>query len=124
MRLAIEKINPTVLRCLFPAKPQAHRLKHTEAVFVSNKAMDAAMTFVVVFIGLLILLGPLWALNLVSDMTDNNGSIRLGIITGCVVLFTCILASSSVGRPFEVLVGTAGLVNSTAFKFGTKLTIE
>ena len=53
-------------------------------------------------LGLLLLLGPMWILQFMSQNTR-----RLGVITGFVLVFAALLVSATVAKPFEVLAATA-----------------
>jgi len=71
-------------------------------LYLSNKRLDAVVFGVVISLGLALLLGPMWALQFVAD-----GVKRLGIITGFILLFTGLLSSATIAKPFEVLAATA-----------------
>jgi hypothetical protein len=64
--------------------------------------MEVFTDAIVILLGLLMLYGPMWWLNWVSDDTK-----RLGIITGFVTLFAVGLRIVSAAKPFEVLAATA-----------------
>jgi len=64
--------------------------------------MEFFVTIVVVSVGLLMLVGPLWALMYVWDQTK-----RLAIITAFIVLFLLLLSTVTVAKPFESLAATA-----------------
>ncbi|KAL3961267.1 hypothetical protein ACCO45_002790 [Purpureocillium lilacinum] len=71
-------------------------------LYFSNTRFDAFVTFTVIAAGLMLLLGPMWWLQFVADPVK-----RLGIITGFVLLFTGLLASATVAKPFEVMAAAA-----------------
>jgi len=71
-------------------------------VYHSDRGIDTLTDNIILLAGLLMLFGPMWWLNYVSD--DNK---RLGIITGFVFFFSVVLASATIAKPFEVLAGTA-----------------
>jgi hypothetical protein len=50
------------------------------------------------FIGLIMFITPLWALDRIG-----SSSSKLGLITGFVILFYCMVALSTTARPFESL---------------------
>ena len=54
-------------------------------------------------IGLLMLVGPLWALEFVSAPLK-----RLGVVTGFIVLFLMLVSGATMASPTESLAGTAG----------------
>lgn len=107
LRLGIERINPTILSRIFPAKKRPGRVQNEYSFYASSKMMNAAETFVIVVLGLAVLLAPLWWLDRLSDASADT---RLWVISGFVVFFTVSLASATVEKPFQVLIGTAGLV--------------
>ena len=102
LRLLIEKIGPERLTRFFPARSKKGRVESQWTKYSSNKKIDVVMTVILVVVGLATLLGPMWWLNFV----DNDAK-RLGIISGFIILFACILASATVQQPFEVMAGTA-----------------
>lgn len=102
LHLLFEHIDDKYLAKWFSVKDRPDRVKSETTTYSSNKKIDVVMTAVIVVIGLLVLLGPMWWLEFVVD-----GNRRLGIISAFVVLFAGILASATVQRPFEVLAGTA-----------------
>lgn len=60
------------------------------------------MFSVIITSGLILLLGPMWALQFVTDNIK-----RLVIITIFILVFTALLSSATVAKPFEVLASTA-----------------
>ncbi len=54
------------------------------------------------FLGLGMLIGPLWWLQNLS-----NSEVRLGVITGFLFAFMALLSILTVAKPFEVLAATA-----------------
>ncbi|KAL1873242.1 hypothetical protein Daus18300_004062 [Diaporthe australafricana] len=70
--------------------------------YYSKKRLRNIAFVVILGAGLLLLLGPLWALQFVGDNIK-----RLAIITCFIMLFTAALASATVAKPFEVLAATA-----------------
>lgn len=101
LRFFLEKWQPLVTSRLFRAKHRDGNLSQT-TYYHSNKGLNAFTTFVIVTTGLLLLLGPMWILQFIEDNIR-----RLGVITGVVLLFTALLASSTIAKPFEVLAATA-----------------
>jgi hypothetical protein len=86
-------------------KPRKRGGKHSEEEFVSyysSSWRDTLLTTAIVFLGLGMLLGPLWWLNNVVDTT-----VRLKIITGAIILFTTIFIATKSNSPFEILAAAA-----------------
>jgi len=79
-----------------------YHVRSETTMYHSNTGLDAFVTAVIISFGLMFLLGPMWWLQFVSDSVK-----RLGMITGFVLLFTVLLASSTVTKPFESLAATA-----------------
>ncbi|OAQ59435.1 hypothetical protein VFPPC_10493 [Pochonia chlamydosporia 170] len=102
LRLLLEKFRPIILSNLFRTKTKPDQAQSATTNYYSNARLDASVAFIIITTGLLLLLGPMWWLQFVRDEVK-----RLGIITGFVLLFTSLLASTTVARPFEVLAATA-----------------
>jgi len=101
LRFFLERWQPLVTSRLFRAKHRDGNPSQT-TYYHSNRGLDAFTTFVIVTTGLLLLLVPMWVLQFVE-----NSIRRLGVITGVVLLFTALLASATIAKPFEVLAATA-----------------
>jgi hypothetical protein len=91
-----------VLKKLFRKLAKPGQATNTTTMYWSDKAMQGLSDAIVILLGLLMLFGPMWWLNWVSD--DSK---RLGIITTFVAIFSLTLRLLSDGRPFEVLAATA-----------------
>ncbi|KAK0644301.1 hypothetical protein B0T16DRAFT_460373 [Cercophora newfieldiana] len=102
LRQLIEKFMPLLDTRLFRSAPREQHVSSPTTVYLSNKRLDAVVFGVVITLGLLLLLGPMWTLHFVVD-----GVKRLGIITGFIFLFTALLSSATIAKPFEVLAATA-----------------
>lgn len=77
-------------------------------VYNKEARIDKIITFLTISAGLCMLIGPLWWLQQITVSTaKQNIEYRLGVITGFVVLFTVLLGSITVAKPFEVLGATA-----------------
>lgn len=70
--------------------------------YQSDEGLDAFTNLIVLFVGLVMLLAPLWWLNYV-----NADTARLGIISGFVIVFSSLLYMASVSRSFEIMAATA-----------------
>lgn len=88
-------------RAFRPGK-KSSRIQSDTTIYYSKTRLRNITFGVIIGIGLLLLLGPMWALQFVG-----NNVKRLAIITGFIMLFTAVLASATVAKPFEVLAATA-----------------
>lgn len=102
VRMAVEKFPDLLDSRLFRARPKGIHVSSATTVYHSNTTLDAVSYAVVISLGLMLLIGPMWVLQFVADDVR-----RLGIITGFVLVFTALLASATVAKPFEVLAATA-----------------
>lgn len=84
------------------ATPRTQHVQSPSTNYHNVNKVEKALFIVVVALGLLLLLGPMWALQFVSDNVK-----RLGIITGFILVFTALLSAASVAKPFEVLAAIA-----------------
>jgi hypothetical protein len=73
-----------------------------KTVYYSDKKIEAFCNASTVLVGLVMLFGPMWWLNFVT-----NPEIRLGIITVFVLLFAMGLSVIGSGKPFETLAAMA-----------------
>ena len=102
LRLLLEKFRSVLTCSMFRAKQRTDQVQSFTTSCYSNAKFDAFVTAVLIFSGILLLLGPMWTL---QCMTNNTK--RLGVITAFILLFTSLLASATVAKPFEVLAATA-----------------
>ena len=102
LRLLLEKCQPLLTSRMFRANLRADHVKSATTTYHSNTGFDAFVTAVLIILGLTLLLVPMWTLQFMTDDVK-----RLGIITGFILLFTSLLASATVAKPFEVLAATA-----------------
>ncbi|KAH8881110.1 hypothetical protein GQ53DRAFT_832641 [Thozetella sp. PMI_491] len=102
LQLWIEKCQPLVMSRMFRVKPRGGHVVSETTTYHSKQGLKAFATFIIVATGLGLLLGPMWALQFIQD--DIR---RLGLITGAVLLFTILVTSATIARPFEVLAATA-----------------
>jgi hypothetical protein len=80
--------------------------------YFSDKRIDRFITFLVVGVGMIMLIAPMWILyGLQSNLQ------KLGTITGFIVLFLVLVVSATVAKPFEALAATAAYIF-----LGTRLT--
>ncbi|UNI23750.1 hypothetical protein JDV02_009550 [Purpureocillium takamizusanense] len=102
VRLMMERCAPLLHSRMFRVKPKSNQTQSGTTLYFSNTRFDAFVTLTVIAAGLMLLLGPMWWLQFVADSVK-----RLGIITGFILLFTGLLASATVAKPFEVMAATA-----------------
>lgn len=102
LRHGLEQISP--IRNIFRVKRRADRVFSDTTSYASDRGMDLWTSISVVFVGLAMLLGPMWALEL------THGALKqLTIISVFVVVFAMLLfiSTASPARGFEVLAATA-----------------
>jgi hypothetical protein len=92
---------------LFKPSVKQDQVLSSTTTYFSHTGFDLFMTHITIFIGLLLLFGPMWWLQFVADNVK-----RLGIITGFVTVFTALLTGVTVAKPFEVLAAAAAYVCS------------
>lgn len=102
LQLWIEKCRPLVTSAIFRARHRDAHVASRTTIYHSNQGLSAFASFVIVATGLVLLLGPMWALQFIEDNIR-----RLGLITGTVLLFTALVASATIAKPFEVLAAAA-----------------
>ncbi len=102
LRRLLQKCHPLVLSSLFRLKRRPDHVDTNTTFYPSNTAFDAFINVVVIAVGLMLLIGPMWTLQFVTDDVK-----RLAIITGFTLLFTSILTGATTAKPFEVLAATA-----------------
>lgn len=72
------------------------------AIYYDDDRINNAITAIILFLGLAMLLVPAWGLKLVSSYT-----LRLAMITGFIAVFLGVLLLVTPSKPFETMVGTA-----------------
>jgi uncharacterized membrane protein len=77
-------------------------MKSAATAYSSDQAFEQFTTLGIIFLGLIMLLAPMWWLECVSD-----SKARLRIITGFVVVFILAMTTATINRPFEVVAATA-----------------
>lgn len=76
---------------------------YPETLHYSSEArMERFVTLMITVLGMAMLIVPLWALAITPGTMK-----RLGIITGFVLLFTALVAGTTVAKPFETLAAAA-----------------
>ncbi|KAF4829643.1 hypothetical protein CGCTS75_v006359 [Colletotrichum tropicale] len=69
---------------------------------ISDKRMDASVSAMILAIGVVMLLTPIWILQAMTDLKE-----KLGIITAFIFIFLLVLSLVMVAKPFEALGATA-----------------
>lgn len=87
---------------IFRRPPRPDQVASKTAFYYSLVGVERAVAATIVMVGMLLLLGPMWALQFVA-----GNLARLGVITAFVVVFTALLGATTLAKPFEVLAGTA-----------------
>ena len=90
LRLLLEKFRSVLTCSMFRAKQRVDQVQSFTTSCYSNAKFDAFVTAILIFSGILLLLGPMWTL---QCMTNNTK--RLGVITAFILLFTSLLASAT-----------------------------
>ena len=66
--------------------------------YTSDQRIDVFVNTIIVMVGLIMFIVPLWVLAFVTWVVH-----RLAIITSFVVVFLCFVSFTTVARPFETL---------------------
>ncbi|KAL2280156.1 hypothetical protein FJTKL_12769 [Diaporthe vaccinii] len=98
----VERFPPLLSVKVLRSARQSSQVQSETTLYYSKRRLRHIVFGVIIGTGLLLLLGPMWALQFVGDNVK-----RLVIITGFIILFTAVLASATVAKPFEVLAATA-----------------
>ena len=76
-------------------------------VYANDRFFEKILAVCTLVIGLAMLIGPLWLLQHLSPELSNL-NVRLGIVTGFIVLFTILTSLFfTVAKPYQVLAATA-----------------
>lgn len=87
---------------LFREEPPDQSVSQS-SFYYSHSRVETTVGATVISLGMILLLGPMWALHFI-----NGSSAKLGVITGSVALFTALLGGTTLAKPYEVLAGSAG----------------
>ena len=80
-----------------------HLASHDKNVYyVSDKKINRFITFIIMGLGLIMLIAPLWILAFLEGLAQ-----RLGVISAFIVLFVALLSATTVAKPFESLAAAA-----------------
>ena len=77
-------------------------IESDEVYYSSDKSIDQFVTAIILFVGVAMLIAPLWILQFVQGSVN-----RLGVITVFIVLFLVLLSGTTIAKPFESLAGAA-----------------
>ncbi len=83
------------------ASTKSH-IESEEVYYSSDKSIDQFVTAIILFVGVAMLIVPLWILQFVQGSVN-----RLGVITVFIVLFLVLLSGTTIAKPFESLAGAA-----------------
>ena len=89
-------------------------------VYSKDRFFEKIIAVFTIVVGLVMLICPLWVLqHLATD--SSNLEVRLGVVTGFIVLFTILTSLFTVAKAHEVLAATAayGAVLMVFMQFGT-----
>ncbi|KAI9770037.1 MAG: hypothetical protein M1839_003301 [Geoglossum umbratile] len=96
-------LNTPMMRPIFGREPPDYRIiSDDRTVWQDDKRIEMFSSLMTGFVGLSMLIGPLWVLAYVTKPHT-----RLGIITGFIVLFYAAVAVATTARPWESLAATA-----------------
>jgi hypothetical protein len=105
LRKLLEKSPHFRFSSLWRKKPPPSTEEDDMIHYSSDRRIDACIGVTVTIMGMLMLIVPLWVLAVTEGMMQ-----RLGVITGFVVLFLCLVAFATVAKPFEALAAAAAYV--------------
>jgi hypothetical protein len=88
---------------IFRAQPvPGHHVESKTTVYSSDEKFERFTTAIIILIGLVMLLAPMWWLEFTSA-----SKVRLGVITGFICAFISIMSVATSNKPFEVVAATA-----------------
>lgn len=104
LRNLIERSGHLIGSSLFSRTPESETAREIDPdiKFFSDELVERYVYIAIVMLGLGMLIGPLWWLNVDVDPTH-----RLGIITAFVILFTGLMGGATNAKPFEAMAATA-----------------
>ena len=89
---------------LFQRRPTDASAFDPEMIFLpQEERRENILTRSILLVGLLMLIAPLWILEIV-----HGSSQRLAVITGFIILFLALVVFATAARPFESLAATTG----------------
>jgi hypothetical protein len=95
-----------LIRNLFERKPEEYKTINTNipTIWQNDKRVEGLSSSIIAFMGLFMLIGPLWLLGFYSD---SPWKVRMGVITGFIVLFFVLVAVATTARVFDALAAAA-----------------
>jgi hypothetical protein len=95
-----------IIRPLFEREPEEIRAINTNTLTIwqNDKRVEGLSGTIVAVVGLGMLLGPLWVLEVFHGSSNNA---RLGVITGFIALFFVLVAVATTARIFDALAAAA-----------------
>lgn len=95
-----------VVRPLFERRPEEYETinRNARTIWQNDKRVEGLSGTIVALVGLGMLLGPLWVLQIFET---SSGQVRLGIITGFITLFFVLVAVATTARIFDALAAAA-----------------
>ena len=70
--------------------------------YISDKRIDHFVTIIIMSIGLIMLIGPLWILTYLEGLAR-----RLAVISALILLFVVLISWTTIAKPFESLAAAA-----------------
>ena len=86
-------------------RPELPLYDKNVVTYISDKRIDQFITVVIVSVGVLMLIAPMWILQALHDIHQ-----KLGTITAFIIVFLGIVSYTTTAKPTEILAATAGLV--------------
>lgn len=90
---------------LFRKEPpeKLNKVDESTLYFANNKRIDLFSSITIFMVGSVMFVAPLWILQALNEFRS-----RLLVITVFIFVFLAVLASATIGKPFEILAVTAG----------------
>lgn len=85
------------------SKPPELPLYDANVIYVSDKKIERFVTAVIVIVGMIMLITPMWILQALDGKTVP----KLGTITAFIVVFLGMVSYATLAKPFETLGATA-----------------
>ena len=103
LRLLLERSSRFQLLGLWQQKTIDHSASEDKYIhYFSDEKIDHFVATVIMSMGLIMLIAPLWILAFLEGLVQ-----RLGVISAFIVLFTALLSVTTVAKPFESLAAAA-----------------
>ena len=103
LRLLLERSSRFRLLKLWQQKTVDHSASEDKDIhYFSDEKIDHFVATMIMGLGLIMLIAPLWILAFLEGLVP-----RLGVISAFIVLFTALLSVTTVAKPFESLAAAA-----------------